>query len=99
MPSELMAPLLKQIPDWQLVTIEGIQQLEKTFNYKNFNQGMLFANQVAELAEEEDHHPAITIEWGRVLVRWWSHSTQGVNLCDFICAAKTDRLFFATQHH
>ena len=45
-----------------------------------------------ELAEEEDHHPAILLEWGRVEVTWWTHKIGGLHKNDFIAAAKTDLL-------
>ena len=46
----------------------------------------------AELADEEDHHPKIILEWGKVTVYWWSHKIEGLHKNDFICAAKTDSL-------
>ena len=50
-------------------------------------------SKVANLAEEEDHHPEITLEWGKVTVSWWSHKIKGLHRNDFIAAAKTDNLF------
>ncbi len=47
---------------------------------------------VAALAEIEDHHPLIILEWGKVTVKWWSHKINGLHKNDFICAAKTDLL-------
>ena len=44
------------------------------------------------LAEIEDHHPLIILEWGKVTVKWWSHKINGLHKNDFICAAKTDLL-------
>ena len=44
-------------------------------------------------AEEEDHHPEIILEWGKVTVTWWSHKIKGLHKNDFICASKTDALF------
>ena len=53
----------------------------------------IFTNKVAKLAEEEDHHPEIVLEWGNVTVSWWSHKIKGLHKNDFICASKTDDLF------
>ncbi|MEJ2333871.1 MAG: 4a-hydroxytetrahydrobiopterin dehydratase, partial [Desulfobulbaceae bacterium] len=50
-------------------------------------------NRVAALAEEENHHPAIVTEWGKVTVSWWSHIIKGLHLNDFIMAARTEELF------
>ena len=52
-----------------------------------------FVNKVANLAEEEDHHPEILLEWGKVTVSWWSHKIKGLHKNDLIAAAKTDSLF------
>ena len=45
------------------------------------------------MADQEDHHPQIILEWGKVSVLWWSHKIQGLHQNDFICAAKTDSLY------
>ncbi|MEJ2511439.1 MAG: 4a-hydroxytetrahydrobiopterin dehydratase [Anaerolineales bacterium] len=52
-----------------------------------------FANQVGDLAENQDHHPAILVEWGRVTVTWWTFVIGGLHTNDFISAAKTDENF------
>ena len=84
--------LLKQIPDWQPITTESVLKLNKVFNFKNYAEAISFTNKIAELAEEEDHHPAILLEWGRVEVTWWTHKIGGLHKNDFIAAAKTDLL-------
>jgi len=84
--------LLKEIPDWQPITTESVLKLNKVFNFENYAEAVSFTNKVAELAEEEDHHPAILLEWGRVEVTWWTHKIGGLHKNDFIAAAKTDRL-------
>jgi len=52
---------------------------------------------VANLAEQEDHHPEIMLEWGKVTVSWWSHKIKGLHMNDFICASKTDLIFKDSQ--
>ena len=71
---------------------EGINRLERNFEFPDFVQAMAFTNQVGVLAEEEDHHPAILTEWGRVTVTWWTHKIRGLHRNDFVAAAKTDTL-------
>jgi 4a-hydroxytetrahydrobiopterin dehydratase len=82
----------KQIPDWQIVAREGVKQLERVFRFHDFAQALAFTNRVGALAEEEDHHPAILTEWGKVTVTWWTHTIKGLHRNDFIMAAKTDQL-------
>ena len=84
--------LLKQIPDWQPITNDSVLKLNKVFNFDNYSDAISFTNKIAQLAEEEDHHPAILLEWGRVEVTWWTHKIGGLHKNDFIAAAKTDLL-------
>lgn len=87
-----LSELMRLIPDWQPVVIDGVLQLKRVFPFKNFKQAMAFSNRLADLAETEGHHPGIFTEWGKVTVTWWSHSIQGLHRNDFIMAAKTDAL-------
>ena len=85
--------LLPQVPEWQVIEIDGIQRLERVFKLKNFIEAMAFTNKIAMAAEKEDHHPLIVTEWGRVSVQWWTHKIKGLHKNDFIMAAKTNKLF------
>ena len=87
-----IAKLLMEIPDWDLITVDGVKQLQRHYKFKNFRSAMAFSNQVAELAEAEGHHPAILTEWGSVVITWWTHAINGLHHNDFVCAAKTDAL-------
>ena len=81
------------LPDWQVVERDDIPRLERVFIFKNFAQALAFTNQIGELAEAEDHHPAILTEWGRVTVTWWTHIVKGLHRNDFILAARVDQLY------
>ena len=89
--------LLAQLSDWQVLDVDGINQLQRTFKFKNFLEAMAFANRVGELAEAANHHPAILVEWGKVTVNWWTHSIQGLHRNDFILAARTEQLPIAAK--
>jgi 4a-hydroxytetrahydrobiopterin dehydratase len=86
---------LKEIPDWEVIEVDGIDQLTRQYKFNNFVEALEFTNKVGELAEQEDHHPAILTEWGKVSITWWTHAVKGLHINDFICAAKTDRIFSA----
>lgn len=85
--------LLQQIPDWSIVEQEGVDRLQRIFKFENFVAALGFANAVGEIAEAEQHHPLLVIEWGRVVVQWWTHSISGLHRNDFVMAARTDALF------
>lgn len=82
-----------QIPDWQMVTEDGMPRLKRVFKFKDFAAALDFAHRVGMLAEQEGHHPRIVLEWGRVEVTWWTHKIKNLHANDFIAAAKTDQLY------
>ena len=88
-----VAEFFAQIPQWSLVERDGIKRLERSFNFKDFSQALSWTNKVGELAEAEDHHPALLTEWGKVTVTWWTHKIRGLHRNDFIMASKTDSLY------
>ena len=78
---------------WQIVQRENIPRLEKGFPFDNFRAAVNFTNQVADLAEETDHHPAILVSSRRCAVSWWTHIFKRLHINDFIMAARTELLF------
>ena len=84
-----------EVAGWRIVLIGDVPRLERSFQFINFAEALKFTNQVGEIAEIEDHHPAILTEWGRVTVSWWTHIIKGLHRNDFIMAAKTDALYAA----
>ena len=92
-PHEEIARLMDKIPKWELIEMEGVNRLRRNFKFNNFVEALAFTNRVGAIADEEDHHPEIVTEWGKVTVTWWTHKIKGLHLNDFIMAAKTDDLF------
>ena len=89
---EEIAALHPQVLEWELVEQDGIRRLRRVFHFDDFAQALEFGNRVSAIAEEEGHHPALLIEWGRTTVTWWTHKIKGLHRNDFIMAAKTDEL-------
>ena len=88
-----IAALQPQVPEWQVKEVDGVKRLERVFKFKNFAHALEFTNKIGAIAEEEDHHPLIITEWGRVTVTWWTHIIKGLHKNDFIMAAKTDDVY------
>ena len=88
-----IAELQPQVPEWDLTEEEGIKKLSRVFPFDDFAKALAFTNALGELAEEEDHHPALLTEWGRVTVTWWTHKIRGLHRNDFVMAAKADELY------
>jgi len=90
---EQIAEFQPQIPDWDLVEVEGVKRLTRVFRFPDFAQALEFTNKVGAVAEDEGHHPALLTEWGRATVTWWTHKIKGLHRNDFIMAAKTSELY------
>jgi 4a-hydroxytetrahydrobiopterin dehydratase len=90
---EQIAEFQPQIPDWDLVEVEGVKRLTRVFRFPDFAQALEFTNKVGAVAEDEGHHPALLTEWGRATVTWWTHKIKGLHRNDFIMAAKTSKLY------
>ena len=83
---------MQQLPNWSIVEEDEVKRLRRVFTFNNFVDAVVFTQKVSVLAEDENHHPAILTEWGKVTVYWWSHKIKGLHINDFIMAAKTDQL-------
>ena len=88
-PEEVARHLPSISQEWKV--IDG-KMLRKEFSWRNFLRSMFFVNAVAYLAEQEGHHPDITISYNRVTVELITHIIGGLSNNDFIMAAKIDRL-------
>lgn len=91
--------LLPQIPEWRLMNVDGVLQLEREYIFKDFLSALRFTLAVGDAAEEEGHHPAILLEWGRVKINWWSHKIKGLHENDVIMSAKTDVLYVDNERN
>tara|TARA_B100000963_G_C22350022_1_gene546845 strand:+ start:227 stop:574 length:348 start_codon:yes stop_codon:yes gene_type:complete len=85
--------LLSQVPSWKVFEEDNVKKIICSFIFLSYEDSLNFLNKVADIAEKEDHHPEIILEWGKVTVTWWSHKIKGLHKNDFICASKTDALF------
>lgn len=66
--------------------------LERTFTFHGFRDALAFANRVGDLAEAENHHPDIAIDYNRVTLRWWTHTAGGITDRDRELAEKSAEL-------
>lgn len=78
------------VPAWQ---VAQQHHLTRSFVFPDFRSALAFVNRVGEVAETEGHHPDLTLTWGRVDVKTWTHKIDGLTESDFILAAKIDEEF------
>ena len=89
--------MMHEVPEWEIVEEDGAKRLQRTFKFKDFAAALDFTNRVGEIAEEEGHHPVISLTWGRATISCYTHKIGGLHDNDFIMAAKTDELHAQDQ--
>ena len=77
---------LKSTPGWR--TARG--QIRKSYDLGDFVKALRFVNKVGRLAEEQEHHPDITINYNRVTLTLSTHSQGGITDADFDLAARIE---------
>ena len=66
--------------------------LQKAYEFSDFHHTMAFVNALAWIAHREDHHPDLSVHYGRCVVRYSTHSAGGITERDFACAAMIESL-------
>ena len=79
-------------PEWEIKTDSDATFLTRTFRFNNFAEASDFAAQVGDVANQYNHHPRITIEYGKTRVDWWSHKIGNIHSLDLNLADNTDQL-------
>lgn len=75
----------RNLPDgWER---EG-SEIARTYEFEDYLDGVTFANAVAEVAEEQQHHPKIVIEFRSVTVRYTTHDVGGITRRDLRSAGQ-----------
>jgi 4a-hydroxytetrahydrobiopterin dehydratase len=80
--------LREEVPLW----CPGERTIERELRFRDFRAAMDFVNRIAELANEQDHHPDILISYNKVRLTLSTHKIGGLSMNDFIVAAKIDLL-------
>jgi 4a-hydroxytetrahydrobiopterin dehydratase len=62
--------------------------ISKEFLFDDYMSGIQFVNELAKVAEKNNHHPDITIGWCKVTLSFTSHELGGVSF-ECINMAKT----------
>ncbi len=90
-PTEVVTRLAST-PGWQLTGSGADVAIEKAFSFDNYFETLAFVNAAAFIAHTQDHHPELTVNYSRCVVRYNTHSVQGLTETDFECAALVDAL-------
>lgn len=83
-----IAEHLVSVPEWARVG----EAISRTYSFKSFRAAITFVAQVAEAAEDADHHPEIDIRHRKVTLSLTTHDVDGLTVNDFALASVCDSL-------
>lgn len=78
---------LADLSDWNLI---NVPKINRSYDFADFVTAIDFVNEIAEISEDEGHHPNISIDYNNVDITIWTHAIDGLSENDFILAAKFD---------
>ena len=83
---EEIGKALGHLRDWRLEEGALVREAELA----SFPQAIQVVNRIAEIAENDNHHPDIDIRWRTLTFRLSTHSAGGLTEKDFSLAAQID---------
>jgi 4a-hydroxytetrahydrobiopterin dehydratase len=85
---EQIAAALGDLDGWGLQD----EALTRTFRFADFVHAIGFVEHLAEVAEQQKHHPDIDIRYNKVTLRLSSHDAGGVTMRDVQLAQAAQHL-------
>lgn len=79
---------LKKCPEWEYEK----NAITRTIEFEEYMDGIDFVNDLAEIAEEAQHHPDIRIRYTKVSLKLTTHDAGGVTEHDIELAQRVDNL-------
>lgn len=90
-PTEIVTQL-SQHSGWMLQGDGPTLSIARRYEFADFHAVMAFANAVAWIAHQRDHHPDMQLSYRHCTVSWRTHDAGGITRIDFECAAQVDAL-------
>ncbi len=92
-----VAPLAKETVEKLLAKYRGWEAVEdkkivKEFKFKDFSEAKYFLDLISVIAEEQGHHPSLTLIYNKLRVSLTTHAAGGLTENDFIMASLIDSL-------
>lgn len=83
---DIIEQKLEEFSEWSL----SGDAIQRTFNFDDFVGAIQFVNRIADLAEQQQHHPDIMIRYNKVTLTMSTHDAGGLTDKDFDFARATD---------
>ncbi|MBK1833855.1 4a-hydroxytetrahydrobiopterin dehydratase [Roseibacillus ishigakijimensis] len=87
---EELAQALKKHPEWEIS--DSGKEIYRVVEFEEFTEAIDCVNDIAEIAEEAQHHPDIDIRYSKVTFRLTTHDEGGVTPADIEMAQRIDNL-------
>ncbi len=85
---ETIRAQLRSLSGWTL----DDQAIVKSYPFPTYGAVIAFVNQVAAIAEKQNHHPDMTVTYSAATLRYTSHDADGLTQADFDAARAVDSL-------
>ena len=85
-----IAAALPGVPGWTRAARNGVDGIERRYNFADFTSAFAFMARVALLAEKADHHPEWSNVYNKVDIRLTTHDAGGLSARDFALARAID---------
>lgn len=89
LPEEKIQQMISGYPGWELIENK---KLVKEFKFKDFSEAKYFLDLVSLVAEEQGHHPSLTIIYNKLKISLTTHASGGLTENDFIMAGIINEL-------
>lgn len=89
LPRDKINMLLAKYKGWELI---DDKKLVKEFKFKDFVEAKYFLDLVSVIAEEQGHHPNLTLIYNKLKISLTTHVASGLTENDFIMARIIDEL-------
>jgi 4a-hydroxytetrahydrobiopterin dehydratase len=80
--------LMPQVSGWRIAKGKLVRHVE----FDDFLTLMDFVNDVAQIAEEQGHHPDFSVHYNKLDLELWTHAIDGLSENDFIMGARINAL-------
>ena len=87
-PDDELNAALKKCPEWDVEK----KSITRTIEFEEFMEAIDFVNDLAEIAEEAQHHPKISIRHTKVTLTLTTHDMGGITDLDIELANRIDNL-------
>lgn len=81
---------ISKIKGWQEINQDYIQ---KTFLFLDYKEALDFTNKISKVAEAQQHHPEITLKYGKVIIKLSTHEPEGITIKDIELAKLIDEIY------